>query len=109
MWQKLKSEEGRALLALRRETVEIVFAQIKRNLNFDRLLLRGFKGACAEVALICMAHNLLKCARNAQAMAYLASVQAASDLILAFSACIGRFSNHMRQPAYARAALFETA
>jgi hypothetical protein len=109
MRQKLKSEEGRALIALRRETVEIVFAQIKRNLNFDRFLLRGFKGACAEVALICMVHNLLKCARNAQAMAYLASVQATSNLFSAFLACIARFSGHMRQPAYTRAIIFETA
>jgi hypothetical protein len=102
MRQKLKSEEGRALLALRRETVEIVFAQIKRNLKFDRFLLRGFNGACAEVALICMAHNLLKCARNAQAMAYLAT----SSLISALTACFRRFLGHVRQSVYGRSLFF---
>jgi hypothetical protein len=92
MRQKFKSEEGRRTYALRKQTVETVFAQIKKNLKFDRLLLRGFKGACAEVALICMVHNVLKCARNGQAIAYLASQRAKRILFFALTDLRRRFS-----------------
>jgi transposase len=63
--QKFRCPESKEVYALRKQTVETVFAQIKKNLRFDRLLLRGFKGASAEIALICMVHNVLKCARSA--------------------------------------------
>jgi transposase len=64
MREKLETAEGRATFALRKRTVEPVFGQIKHNLGFDRFLLRGINGASAEFALICLAHNISKCARH---------------------------------------------
>lgn len=61
---ELETAEGRATFALRKRTVEPVFGQIKHNLGFDRFLLRGINGASAEFALICLAHNISKCARH---------------------------------------------
>ncbi len=46
-----------------RKKVEMQFAHMKRNLNFDRLRLRGIKGVSDEFLLIAMAQNLRKMAR----------------------------------------------
>lgn len=73
---KLVSEEGKELYALRRQTVEPVFGQIKSNLGMSRFLLYGLKGATAEASLMCMVHNVLKCMRSTAAMAYLISTKA---------------------------------
>ena len=62
MQEKLETAEGKALYALRKESVEPVFGQWKANLGFRRFLLRGKNGAAAEVALMGLAHNLRKCA-----------------------------------------------
>lgn len=64
MRSRLKTDEGKKLYALRSQTVEPVFGQIKRNMGFDRLLLRGLNGAKAELALMCLMHNMKKCARK---------------------------------------------
>ena len=101
MRQKLKSEEGQALFALRKQTVEPVFGQIKTNLGFDRLLLRGFEGALAEVALICMVHNLLKCVRKARSMANAAAAAARLGFVLALAGRPGRMLLPGSQPSYA--------
>lgn len=60
MRQKLASPEGKRLMALRRQTVEPVFGQMKANRGFDRFTLWGKNGATAEAAIICLAHNLWK-------------------------------------------------
>jgi ABC-2 type transport system ATP-binding protein/transposase len=73
MREKLQSPEGIKLYALRQQTVEPVFGQIKSNLGFDRFLCWGIEGATAEVALACLANNIVKCATNALA----ASISAA--------------------------------
>jgi transposase len=65
MREKLSTPEGKEQYALRKQTVETVFGQIKANFGFDRLLLRGVEGATAEISLICMVHNLVKCGRKA--------------------------------------------
>ena len=64
MREQLGSEEGKELYKLRGQTVEPVFGQIKRNIGFDRLLLRGLNGAKAELALMFMVHNIKKCMRK---------------------------------------------
>ena len=53
MREKLETEEGKALYALRKQSVEPVFGHWKANMGFRRFLLRGKNGAAAEVALIC--------------------------------------------------------
>ena len=81
MCEKLNSPEGRELYALRQQTVEPVFGQIKSNQGFDRFLLWGVEGATAECALMCLAHNVMKCAANAGAQAHLATVLFAFGLL----------------------------
>lgn len=91
MRQKLRSPEGRELYNLRRETVEPVFGQIKSNTSFARFLMKGRKGASAEAALMCMAHNIQKCVTSASLRAYLAQIkafQAAMCLLLMLSCII---------------------
>jgi len=72
---KLQTQEGRELYSLRKQTVEPVFGQMKTNRGFDRLLSYGYAGALAETALMCLIHNILKCASNAYAREYLARIR----------------------------------
>ena len=58
--QKLRTPEGKAIYAKRRETVEPVFGQIKERRGFRRFLLRGVDKVRAEWRIICLTHNLLK-------------------------------------------------
>jgi len=60
MRERLRSPEGRALFAARKATVEPVFGQIKHNRGFRRFVLRGVRGAAAEVYLVATAHNIMK-------------------------------------------------
>ena len=57
---RLKTEQGQAIYAARKQIVEPVFGRLKHNLGFRRLLLRGLSGARIEWALLCMGHNLRK-------------------------------------------------
>ena len=76
MHEKLQSPEGKALYALRQQTVEPVFGQLKSNLGLSRFLCWGRAGATAEIALACLAHNVAKCAANALTRAYAANISA---------------------------------
>jgi transposase len=58
MKAKLESESGRALYALRKQTVEPVFGIIKAVLGFRQFLLRGFKKVCGEWTLVTLAYNV---------------------------------------------------
>jgi transposase len=60
MREKLSTEEGRALYARRKATVEPVFGQIKETRGFRRFSFRGLCPVEAEWRLICLTHNLLK-------------------------------------------------
>jgi hypothetical protein len=67
MREKLDSEEGRRLYALRKQTVEPVFGTIKQALGFRQFLLRGLQKVSGEWELVCLAYNVkrlftLKCA-----------------------------------------------
>jgi ABC-2 type transport system ATP-binding protein/transposase len=64
MRRRLRTDEGKAQYALRGQTVEPVFGQIKTDMGFERLLLGGLEGAKAEVALVCLAHNVKKCGKG---------------------------------------------
>jgi transposase len=95
MKERLRSAEGRALYAVRGRTVEPVFGQMKGSRRFDRLLLRGLRGARAEVALMCLAHNVMKCARQASA---------ALRALLSFTRSPGRVIGGASRPSGAKIA-----
>jgi transposase len=88
---RLKTDEGRKLFSKRQATVEPVFGQMKSNRGFDRFLAWGFDGACAEVALASIAHNIAKCA----AMALLARM---CRHILTLLRPIGQCSKAVQNP-----------
>ena len=60
MRRKLRTRRGRQRYALRMETVEPVFGQIKQGRGFRQFLLRGLAKVNREWSLICAGHNLLK-------------------------------------------------
>ena len=60
MRRKLRTKRGRERYALRMETVETVFGQIKQGRGFRQFLLRGLAKVNREWLLICAGHNLLK-------------------------------------------------
>ena len=60
MRRKLRTKHRRERYALRMETVEPVFGQIKQGRGFRQFLLRGLAKVNQEWLLICAGHNLLK-------------------------------------------------
>ena len=64
MRRKLRTKRGRQRYALRMETVEPVFGQIKQGRGFRQFLLRGLEKVNREWLLICTGHNLLKLFRH---------------------------------------------
>ena len=63
MRRKLQTRRGRQrhlVYALRMQTVEPVFGQIKQGRGFRQFLLRGLEKVNGEWSLICTGHNLLK-------------------------------------------------
>ena len=60
MRRKLRTKRGRERYALRMETVEPVFGQIKQGRGFRQFLLRDLAKVSREWLLICASHNLLK-------------------------------------------------
>lgn len=60
MMRFLNSEEGQKLLKRRKYDIEPVFGDIKHNMGFRRLLLRGMKKANIEVGLMAIVHNIKK-------------------------------------------------
>ena len=63
MRRKLRTKRDRQSYALRKETVEPVFGQIKQGRGFRQFLLRGLEKVNREWLLICTGHNLLKLLR----------------------------------------------
>jgi hypothetical protein len=57
--ERLKTAEGK-LKYLKRMRIESVFGNIKHNLNYINLYLKGIKKTTAEWQLICIGHNLKK-------------------------------------------------
>ena len=64
MRRKLRTKRGRERYALRMETVEPVFGQIKQGRGFRQFLLRGLEKVNREWLLISTGHNLLKLFRH---------------------------------------------
>ncbi len=57
MKYRLSTQAGRALYALRKQTVEPVFGIIKAVMGFRRFLLRGKAKVCLEWTLVTLAYN----------------------------------------------------
>lgn len=57
---RLQSEEGKQLIKRRRQDVEPVIGNIKRNMKFRRFLLRGKPKCLTEIGLVSIAHNMKK-------------------------------------------------
>ena len=66
MRRKLQTRRGRQRYALRMETVEPVFGQIKQGRGFRQFLLRDLEKVQGEWSLICTGHNLLKLFRSSR-------------------------------------------
>jgi hypothetical protein len=64
MTARLASADGKARYALRRQTIEPVFGQIKDIRGARRFLRRGLAACDAEWKLLCGTHNLLKLWRH---------------------------------------------
>ena len=60
MRRKLQTKRRRQRYALRMQTVEPVFGQIKQGRGFRQFLLRGLEKVSGEWSLICTGHNLLR-------------------------------------------------
>ena len=60
---RLKTKAGRALYALRKQTVEPVFSIIKSVMGFRQFSLRGLKKVTGEWPLACLAWNLKRMAK----------------------------------------------
>ena len=57
---RLNSDEGKKMMKRRREDVEPVIGDIKRNMNFRTFNLRGKPKCLIELGLISLGHNLKK-------------------------------------------------
>ena len=62
MAHKLKTKAGRAVYALRKQTVEPVFGIIKSVMGFGQFSLRGLNKVSGEWALVCLAWNVKRMA-----------------------------------------------
>ena len=62
MAHRLKTKAGRALYALRKQTVEPVFGIIKSVMGFRQFSLRGLTKVTREWTLVCLAWNLKRLA-----------------------------------------------
>ena len=58
MTHRLKTEVGKALYKLRKQTVEPVFGIIKEVMGFRRFTLRGREKVSLEWTLVCVSYNL---------------------------------------------------
>jgi transposase len=63
--ERMRTAQGEAIYAARKQIVEPVLGWLKHNRGFRRFLLRGCRGAGAEWSLMCIAHNLAKWAKAA--------------------------------------------
>ncbi len=79
MRRKLQTRRGRQRYALRMETVEPVFGQIKQGRGFRQFLMRGLEKVNGEWSLICTGHNLLKLFRSGADLSTKARVKGAGQ------------------------------
>ena len=56
----MRTSEAKKVYTLRKTTVEPVYGNLKQNLGFRELILRGLEKVQIEFNLVCIAHNLQK-------------------------------------------------
>lgn len=66
---RLLSDEGKAMMKRRRQDVEPIFGDLKRNMNFRTFHLRGKSKCLIELGLVSIAHNLKKIKNQLQYLA----------------------------------------
>jgi hypothetical protein len=54
----MRTKDNNAKYAQRQEITEHVFGTVKRSMNFDYLLLRGFKKVSSEISIAFFSYNL---------------------------------------------------
>lgn len=81
MKDKLSRPGCKVLYGLRSQIIEPVFGQIKHNRSFRKFLLRGLDGATAEMSLVFLGYNLLKCLKKAAIPAFLAEIGNAREFM----------------------------
>ncbi len=74
MREKLIRPGCKILYGLRSQIIEPVFGQIKHDRGFRKFLLRGLNGATAEMSLVFLVHNLLKCMKTTAFSAFWAEI-----------------------------------
>ena len=89
MRRKLQTRRGRQRYALRMQTVEPVFGQIKQGRGFRQFLLRGLEKVNDEWSLICTGHNLLKLFRFGVNLHRKARVDGPAQRIRNFAEVVG--------------------
>ena len=62
MAHRLKTQAGRAIYAVRKQTVEPVFGIIKSVMGFRQFSLRGLRKVTGEWTLVCLAWNVKRMA-----------------------------------------------
>ena len=77
----MQTKRGRQRYALRMETVEPVFGQIKQARGFRQFLLRGLEKVNREWLLICTGDNLLKLFRHGADAPVAAQAKGAAESI----------------------------
>lgn len=78
---RLKSESGRKLMQRRKQDIEPVIGNIKRNLQFRRFSLKEKWKCELELGLVCIAHNLKKIKKNIKKIQQLAEFEAKSQQV----------------------------
>ena len=58
MTHRLTTQAGRAIYAIRKQTVEPVFGIIKSVMGFRQFSLRGLRKVTGEWSLVCLAWNI---------------------------------------------------
>lgn len=58
--RRLRTKRGKARYALRKQSVEPVFGQLKEERGFRRMSMRGIEKARGEFGFACAVHNFLK-------------------------------------------------
>jgi len=94
MREKLTRPGCKLLYRLRSQIIEPVFGQIKHDRSFRKFLLRGLNGASAEMSLVFLVHNLLKCLKKAIFSAFWAEIGNAREFMHWVSRLVWQCSKH---------------
>lgn len=113
MRHRLKTPQGQALYALRKQTVEPVFGIIKAVMGFRRFSLRGLEKVSTEWTLVCLSYNfkrlfnLIRQAKSSKSppsppstgqISVKSAISALFQPVGRFQRCFGHFISASRNP-----------